>query len=185
MTKIDGMPLFLFVTQQEKNRKKKAILLSNRRKRKKLLAVVITHIALVLLLRRVEHVEDAGAAADGVGDGVVVEGVGVEHLEPPAAAGHLLLLLLLLPTTTTAAVVCGGVDGVAAAEEAVDERGAQRARRVHDADGLAGPRGRRLHGTWTHGFFSPFLCAGGCVLNEEESRRVPEMKEAKSRSGLN
>jgi hypothetical protein len=125
---------------------------------------------LVLLLRRVEHAEDASAPADGVGDGVVVEGVGAEHLEPPAAAGH----LLLLPTSTTAAVVCGGVDGVAAAEEAVDKGGAQRARRVHDADGLARPRCRRLHGTWTHAFFSSFCVLGCCHLSDEKSIKDKE-----------
>jgi hypothetical protein len=108
-----------------------------------LLLVRSSDIASVLVLRRVEHAEDAGASAYGVGDGVVVEGVGAEHLEPGAGAGRQLLLVVV--------GVRGGVDGVSAAEEAVDERGAQRARRVHDADAPAGPR--RLHRPWTHAWF--------------------------------
>jgi hypothetical protein len=72
-----------------------------------------TDIASVLVLRRVEHAEDAGASAYGVYDGVVVEGVGAEHLEPAASAGRQLLLVVV--------GVRGGVDGASAAEEAVDK----------------------------------------------------------------
>jgi len=53
-------------------------------------------IALRLVVGRVEHAEDAGAPADGVGDGVVVEGVGPEHLEavPVRVAGAARQVLL-------------------------------------------------------------------------------------------
>ena len=121
-----------------------------------------THVALGLVVGRVEHAEDAGAAPHGVGDGVVVERVGAEQLQPlpvrVAAArrrqvaeqrrGGGLLLLLVVPAVT-AGGVRGGVDGVPAAEEAVDERVAQRPRRVHHAHALP-RRTRRLHGSWTH-----------------------------------
>jgi hypothetical protein len=66
---------------------------------------------------------------DGVGDGVVVQGVGAEQLQ----AGVLLVLFFWMVVVVG---VGGGVDGVASAEETGDEGVAERAGRVHHAHAL-------------------------------------------------
>lgn len=58
-----------------------------------------THIVRELLARRLEGVEQAGAAMDGVHDALVIKRVGVEHLQLLAPAIAPLLERLQAPFT--------------------------------------------------------------------------------------